>query len=165
VKNKALFYYIGLLLIILIIQSTRFDFWSIYGVKPDLVLLLLFVISFREGDITGTVFGFFGGLTQDFFSNGLLGSGAFAKSLWGFLAGKSNQRFDTHSLVVQIGLLFCISIFDGLLIHFLIGVLRHPASFKGRIAYCIVFQAIYNCLLWPFFSYGLACVEKRLGIE
>ena len=84
-KNKTLFYYIGLLLIILIIQSTRFDFWTIYGIKPDLVLLLLFVISFREGSIIGTAFGFFGGLAQDFLSNGILGSGAFAKSLWGRL--------------------------------------------------------------------------------
>ncbi|MGA1839576.1 MAG: rod shape-determining protein MreD [bacterium] len=164
-KNKAIFYYICLLIIILIIQSTRFDFWSIYGVKPDLVLLLIFVISFREGSITGTVFGFIGGLAQDFFSNGLLGSGAFAKSLWGYLAGKSNQRLDTHSIVVQIGLLFCISVLDGLLIHCLIVILRHPVSFKGRIAYSIVFQAIYNCFIWPFFSYGLAFIEKRSFIE
>lgn len=160
-KNKALFY-IGLLIIILIIQSTRFDFWSIYGIKPDLVLLLLFVISFSEGSISGTVFGFIGGLAQDFFSNGLLGSGAFAKSLWGFLVGKSNQRLDTHSIVVQIALLFCISILDGLLIHALIGILRHPVSFKGRIAYFIVFQAIYNCLMWPFFYYGLARIKKPI---
>jgi rod shape-determining protein MreD len=163
VKNKAIFYYIVLLIIILFIQSTRFDFWSVYGVKPDLVLLLIFIISFREGRITGTVFGFIGGLAQDFFSNGLLGSGAFAKSLWGYLAGKSNQRLDTQSIVVQIGLLFCISILDGLLIHSLIGILKHPVSFKGRIAYFIVFQAIYNCFIWPFFSYGLACIEKRLS--
>ncbi len=164
-KNKTLFYYIGLLIIILIIQSTRFDFWSIYGVKPDLVLLLLFVISFREGSITGTVFGFIGGLAQDFFSNGLLGSGAFAKSLWGFLAGKSNQRLDTHSMVVQIGLLFCISIFDGLLIHAIIGILRNSISFKERNVYFIFFQAIYNCLVWPFFSYALSRIKKSAGIE
>jgi rod shape-determining protein MreD len=161
VKNKAIFYYIGLLIVILIIQSTRFDFLSIKEVKPDLVLLLIFLISFREGSITGTVFGFIGGLAQDFFSNGLLGAGAFAKSLWGYLAGKSNQRLDTHSIVVQISLLFCISILDGLLINGMVGILRHSVSFKGRIAYFIVFQAIYNCFIWPFFSYGLACIEKR----
>jgi rod shape-determining protein MreD len=160
VKNKAIFYYICLLIIILLIQSTRFDFWSIYGVKPDLVLLLLFVISFREGSVTGTIFGFIGGLAQDFFSNGLLGAGAFAKSLWGYLVGKSNQRLDTHSIVVQISLLFCVSILDGLLIHGLIGILRYPVSFKGRTAYFIVFQTIYNCFIWPFFSYGLAFIEK-----
>ncbi|MGA1864384.1 MAG: rod shape-determining protein MreD [bacterium] len=164
-KNKAIFYYTCLLIIILIIQSTRFDFWSIYGVKPDLVLLFLLLVSFREGSITGTVFGFIGGLAQDFFSNSLLGSGAFAKSLWGYLAGKSNQRLDTHSIVVQTGLLFCISILDGLLINGLTGILRHPVSFKGRIAYFIVFQAIYNCLIWPFFSYGLAFIEKHSLIE
>ena len=164
-KNKAVFYYIVLLIIILIIQSTRFDFWSIYGVKPDLVLLLLFVISFREGTITGTVFGFIGGLAQDFFSNGLLGSSAFTKSLWGFLVGKSNERFDTHSMVVQIGLLFCISIFDGLLINGIIGILRHSFYLKGRIVYFILLQAIYNCFVWPFFSYALYRIEKCTGIE
>jgi rod shape-determining protein MreD len=164
VKNKV-FYYIGLLILILIIQSTRFDFWSIYGIKPDLILLLLFVISFRDGSVTGTVFGFIGGLTQDFFSNGLLGSGAFAKSLWGYLIGKSDKRFDTNSMVVQISLLFCISICDGLLVHFLMYLLRHPSPFRGRIVYDIFWQGVYNCAIWPFFIYGLVRIEKRLGIS
>jgi len=148
----------------LLIQSTRFDFWSIHGVKPDLILLLLFIISFRENSIIGTVFGFFGGLTQDLFSNSLLGSGAFAKSLWGYLIGKSDKRFDTNSLIVQIGLVFFISIGDGLLIHFLMELFHHPASFKGRVAFVVFGQALYNSLIWPLFYYGIARIEKRLGI-
>ncbi|MGA1845418.1 MAG: rod shape-determining protein MreD [bacterium] len=163
-KNKTFFYYLGLLIIILLIQGTRFDFWSIYGVKPDLVLLFIFVISLREGSIPGTVFGFIGGLIQDLFSNGLLGSGAFSKSLWGYLVGKSNLRLDTNSPVVQFGLLFCISMGDGLLIHLLDWMLRHHGSFGGRVAYYVVWQAVYNCCVWPIFSYVLARIDKRLGI-
>jgi len=164
VKNKTFFYYLGLLIIILLIQGTRFDFWSIYGVKPDLVLLFIFVISLREGSTQGTIFGFAGGLTQDLFSNALLGSGAFSKSLWGYLIGKSNLRLDTNSMVVQIGLLFCISVGDGLLVHLFAWMLRHHGSFGGRVVYYIVFQALYNCCIWPIFSYVLARIDKRLGI-
>ena len=162
-KNKAI-YYIGLLLLMILIQSTRFDFWAIRSIKPDFILLLLFIISIREGSIIGTIFGFFGGLAQDLFSNSLLGSGAFAKSLWGYLIGKSNKRFDTNSLIVQIGLIFFISIGDGLLIHHLMDLLNHPVSFKGRLVLVIFGQAIYNALIWPLFYYALERIEKRLRI-
>lgn len=151
-----------LLLLILIIQSTRFTFFSIQGVKPDLVLLFVCIISLREGSIHGTVFGFIGGIAQDFLSNGLLGAGAFGKSLWGYLIGKSGQRLDTGSLPVQIGLIFFFSICDALLIHFLTWAFHHPSFLKGRLVFYIFGQAVYNCIIWPFFAYILASFERLL---
>ena len=160
--KKRTLYNIVLLFFILLIQSTRFDFWSIHGVKPDLILLFVFIIGIKEGSIPGTLFGFMGGLAQDILSNGVLGAGAFGKSLWGYLTGKSNQRLDTGSMAVQIGLIFFFSVCDGLLIHLLTCKFKHPVNLQSGFIFYILGQAGYNCIIWPFFAYLLDSLERHL---
>ncbi|MBN2373339.1 rod shape-determining protein MreD [bacterium] len=159
-KKKNL-YHIVLLFLIILIQSTRFDFWAIRGIKPDLILLLIFAIAIKEGSISGTIFGFAGGIAQDIFSNGLLGAGAFAKSLWGYMMGKSNQRLDTGSMTVQILLILFFSICDGLLINLFMWGFRHPFKLQSRFIFFILGQAGYNCIIWPLFAYILDNMERR----
>jgi len=156
-------YYLLLLFFTLLVQSTKFDFMSIYGIKPDLVLIFVCFVSLREGGICGTIYGFVGGIIQDLFSNGLLGASAFAKSLWGYLIGKSIKRLDTTSVVAQLTLVFFFSIFDGSLICILNWAFLSFSFFKGSFVFYIFSQALYNCIVWPFFILISGKIEKALS--
>lgn len=163
-KNRYI-YYTFLLFLLLFIQSTRFDFWRIYGIKPDLILLFVFMVGFQEESIKGTLFGFIAGLCQDMLSNGLLGSSAFCKSIWGYLAGKSNRRFDTGSITVQIGLICFFSLGDGLLMNMLAWTFHLSMPARPKIIYGILGQAGYNTICWPFYFLLIKGLEKRLKIK
>lgn len=80
--------YLLLFLLTTIFQSTVAALLSIWGIKPDLLLLLLFYISLREGPIWGAGWGFVFGFTIDSVYAPLqLGIGSFSKVCLGFLAG------------------------------------------------------------------------------
>lgn len=111
------------------------------------------------------MFGFIGGIIQDLFSNGILGAGAFGKSLWGYLIGKSTKRLDTASLPVQIGLVFFFSVFDGLLINLLGFIFHYSAFLKGKFLLDIFAQAIYNCIVWPIFTYVFVRIKNLLKLS
>ncbi len=65
------------------------------GIRPDLFLLLVFLVSRRCSPETATVLGLLIGLWQDGLSGGPLGLHAFINSLLGFLAARLSHQFYT----------------------------------------------------------------------
>jgi rod shape-determining protein MreD len=68
---------------------------SVWDIRPDLFLLLVFLISQRCSPEAATVLGFFVGLCQDGLSGGPLGLHAFSCSLLGFLAARLSHHLYT----------------------------------------------------------------------
>jgi rod shape-determining protein MreD len=82
----------GWFLLCVVLQSTLVPHAAVMGVRPDLLLLVLFFLSVRAGMMTGAFAGFFLGLGQDLFAADLLGQNALAKSVTGFVCGIFNER-------------------------------------------------------------------------
>lgn len=162
--RKGLFFKIALLFILVILQSSRFEIMSIYGIKPDFIMLFVCLISLYGGGIEGTVFGFLGGTIQDLLSGGLFGAGAFSKTLCGYLLDKSTKRLDIETLPVQLLLVLFFSVFDGIIIFFFHWAFDYASFFKGRFIIRILGQAIYNVLIWPFFIFIVSKCKRRMGI-
>jgi rod shape-determining protein MreD len=62
-------------------------FTSIYGIVPDLVLILAVWVALQSGQFTAVLFGFGAGLMMDFITGDVPGTNALAKMAAGFLAG------------------------------------------------------------------------------
>lgn len=60
---------------------------AIEGISPDLLIILLVFFTLKNGQLFGTVTGFFFGLIFDLISGSLLGTVMFSKTLAGFIAG------------------------------------------------------------------------------
>jgi rod shape-determining protein MreD len=78
---------------------------SLWGVRPDLFLLLVFLLSLRVGPESATVQGFLIGLCQDALSGGPLGLRAFSFALLGFLSARLGQAMYTGKPLAQFWLL------------------------------------------------------------
>ncbi len=76
-------------LLLLLLQTTVVRFMAIDSIAPDLLLLWTVIAGIRYGQIAGTTTGFGTGVLLDLLSgaDGMLGLGAFAKTVAGFLAG------------------------------------------------------------------------------
>jgi rod shape-determining protein MreD len=79
-------------LVSLILQTSFVPVISIAGIKPDLLLIVLFFFSLKYGVISGMFVGVFLGLGQDLYSPSLLGQNALAKSVIGACIGLFNER-------------------------------------------------------------------------
>ncbi|MFP4013224.1 MAG: rod shape-determining protein MreD [Chitinispirillaceae bacterium] len=98
----------GLFLLCFILQSTLVPYVKIFGVQPDLILLVLFLLSIKAGVMPGVYIGFLLGLGQDLFSAEILGQNALAKTIVGFLAGLFNEKVIRLDPVLQAVLLIMI---------------------------------------------------------
>ena len=83
------------LLFCVIAQSVLLGPFSVWGIRPDLFLLLVFLVSQRVSPEATTVLGFLIGLCQDGLSGGPLGLHAFSDSLLGFLAARLSHHMYT----------------------------------------------------------------------
>lgn len=79
-------YFIALLLIVPV-QASLLEPFSVGGIKPDLGLALLYGVALLTGPLEGALFGIALGLMQDIGSADLIGFTAFTRGLIGLLAG------------------------------------------------------------------------------
>ena len=91
-------YSIGIFILI-ILQQTFIRYTEIFHFAPDVVLIGLFVIAVRLGQIPATVFGFAAGLVTDLFVGEMIGISALAKTVGAFIAG---YYFDEEKIKITI---------------------------------------------------------------
>ncbi len=77
----------GIVVLLVIAQSTWFHAIAILGVVPDLALVTLVYVSFRNRGVEGQIAGFLSGIVQDFISAAPLGLNALVKTFSGFCFG------------------------------------------------------------------------------
>lgn len=98
---KTTLKWFALFFIAFVLQSTLMPFVSIYSIKPDLLVLVLFMLATKTGIMPAVYVGFFIGLSQDVYSPLILGQNALAKTVAGFFAGLFNEKVMRLDPIVQ----------------------------------------------------------------
>ncbi len=88
-----------------ILQSTVIPVIAIFGVQPDLPVIVLFFMCLRHGVLPGVYIGFFLGLGLDLYSPTLLGQQALAKTIIGFFIGLFNEKVMRTDPVLKVVIL------------------------------------------------------------
>ncbi len=74
-------------IILIIIQITILPIIALHGIVPNLVVILLVYFSVKNGKLFGSITGFCYGFFSDIIMGSIIGSGMFALTLSGFIAG------------------------------------------------------------------------------
>ena len=114
---KDIIKWILLFLLVLVIQTTLVPQIAIFGIFPDLPLILLFVFSIQYGGTRGIWTGFSLGLLIDVFSAGLLGANALAKTIIGGAAGFFDRRNMSIDPVLQLIMLLIAVVIHDVIIY------------------------------------------------
>jgi len=142
-----------IVIIILVIQLTILNLFTLQGLKPDLILILIIIFALLKGEGEGAVIGFFSGLLQDIFSVGLLGVNALIKTVAGFLCGLLKERiFSEHILFLIPLITLVVTIGKSCLMYVVLQAFGMQTSgLLWSIKQVAVPEALYNGLLSPFF--------------
>jgi rod shape-determining protein MreD len=133
----------------ILLQTTVFSQIRLLGAKPELLYAITVLLAVLEGPREGMVFGFFAGMSQDFFLNQPKGVTALTLTLLGYAVGLARTYIVSPSpilptLLSTVGT-FCAMCFYQL-VRFLLGSLELEAASFLRIALLV---AIYNGVLTP----------------
>ena len=82
----------------IVLQITIIPLFSVKGIAPDLILILLISVAIQKGKFWGVVAGFWAGLIFDAFGTAFIGLSSFVNSIAAFVAGfllgeQLEQRF------------------------------------------------------------------------
>ena len=141
----------GILLIVcLVLQATAFNYLTVAGVKPDLLLIVIVLYGLLYGKKAG-VLGFVYGLAEDLLTGRFIGFNAITKGLMGLLIGYLEPKlFKDHILVPIVMLLVGTFVYGAF--AYVIGLIVGLYSIIDFEAYLriIILQSIYNACLAPF---------------
>ncbi len=84
--------YFAIALLVIPVQATLFTPLSIAGIKPDLPLVLIYIIGLLTGPAEAALAGIGMGLVQDIAGASLLGLTGFSRGLVGLAAGFLGRR-------------------------------------------------------------------------
>lgn len=109
--------YLILFILFTILQTTFCHFISIRGIEPNLILLFILYVSLKEGGLVGVYTGFGAGLCFDVYSPQILGAGALAKSVVGYLTGFMDERTLKIDDKYKIGIVFLAALLHDILVY------------------------------------------------
>ena len=146
-------------------QSTGFGGIAVFGVVPDLSVIVLIWVSYKNGPVEGPVSGFLSGLAEDFLSASPLGFHAFVKTAVAAVTALLHGSFFIDKLLLPILLGFSGTVVKAIAagaVHILFGPSIHSYAFVDRVLWI---EAAYNGLLAPIVFLLLAPLSRFLVTE
>jgi len=136
------------LLVVSVLQIFGMSRLSLFGVSPDMVTVMLSLMSVYIGQRTGMAFGFAAGLIAGLFS-GNLGVNLLFRTIEGFTAGYFHVPEESHATKSQKSRMLYLAIV--------------MASFAGNLVFNLIENPLGQELLVRIFANGaLACVLNLL---
>ncbi len=137
---------LGIILVLLLsFQTTLLDLFSVYGVRPDLALILTVYCAIILEENPGIAVAFTIGFLQDCLSGGLLGVNTLSKSLIGFAFANLKNHLVLEGAVPIGTFLALASLFDGL-VYYLTSLVLFRQAPLGQFFPTLMIFALYNAL-------------------
>ncbi len=150
---------IALFLFLIPVQTLLLEKIQVAGIKPDLALVLVYCLSWANGEVHGLLWGVALGGLIDLFSVGLLGVNFILKTTIGFTIGMLGRSFLNLSLLWNVLIFFFIS-----LLHDFIGSLLVEGMREGGLFLLLQQEMIGRALYNSLFAMGLLFLfSKRRG--
>jgi rod shape-determining protein MreD len=148
----------GLVLVLLIVQTTFIPYLAIGGFLPDILLPWLVYVALRRGQIEAAGYGFGAGLLQDLITTKFLGLAALSKTICAFAAGyfinenTTEQTLGSYRYVLIV--LLCCFIHD--VVYFTIFFQGVEGSLVGHVLRFSLASALYTGVvsLLPMFAFS-----------
>lgn len=147
-------------LFLLAFQGSILNPLVIHGIRPDLVLITVYLMGISKGDIKGGLIGASLGFIMDILSAGPVYYNVFSKCFIGSLAGGIGRWIHNPGPVLHANLIFAASLLQGigaLLILAFLGMVRLPHD----LFYIAIPQAIFDGALGGLVYLFLTTRRKR----
>src|SRR5450759_870613 len=139
--------YFTILLFIVPVQAGLLEPLSLGGIKPDLALILIYIIGLLTGPLEAALAGIAIGLVQDIGSASFIGFSGLTRGLIGFSAGLLGRRVLDLTSPSNSIFLMGFSLLEGICIALFLQMFYGSAPFFSLLAGRILPQALYTGVL------------------
>jgi rod shape-determining protein MreD len=133
-----------LVLFLIPVQTTWLNGLSLNDIKPNLALLLIYFTGFYAGEINGMAAGLAAGALMDLLSGGPFGLNIASLAMMGLASGLVGRFFIHTTATLTMGLVFILSILNGLLTFSFHQWVVGGIPFNEVFRWTILPEALYN---------------------
>lgn len=147
----------------LILQSSFFEYFSLLGVKPDIVLTCIVFYAVFNGYKKGLLIGGIIGLIEDLFIGQFIGPMIISRMLLGVAVGYFSRNIYKENYIIPIIILFVSTFFSNAFLWIFHSFYKASISFKYFMNVSFL-QSIYNLIFMPFFyviNYNVFLKDKQ----
>jgi rod shape-determining protein MreD len=156
---------IPLLVVAAILQATVLPHLTVWGVFPDLPLLIVVGWGLLRGVRDGAVWGFIAGVAVDLLSGAPFGAATLPMVAVGFLSGMGQATvFGTHAVLPMLTM-FLATIGYDLLFLVIVRIAGQDVAWLGALARLVLPSAVLNAVLMPLIYWGLRKLNTWFGRE
>jgi rod shape-determining protein MreD len=156
---------VPLLVVVAVIQATVMPHVALWGVFPDLPLLIVVSWTLLRGAREGMVWGFIAGMAVDLFSGAPFGAATLSLIAVGFLSGFGEATvFRTHIALPLVTMFLATIVYD-LIFLLVIQISGRTVSWLDSLFRVVLPSAVLNALLTPVVFGAMRLLRTRLGRE
>ena len=138
-----------LVIVALVIQShVSLDAIRIFGVKPDLLFILIVYFSYTFGPFYGQVVAFASGLLRDSISNSPLGFLTLPSVIIAFIVGMFGKEMLKDNLITIAVMIFVASFLKGI-VAYLLSIIFLSETSAFSIINIVLPESLYNAIIAP----------------
>ncbi|MDD4342812.1 MAG: rod shape-determining protein MreD [Eubacteriales bacterium] len=134
----------------LILQSSYFDYFSLLGVKPDIVLVCIVFYAVFNGPVKGGIIGAAIGLMEDLFIGHFIGPMLILRLLLGAGVGFFSRNFYKESIIIPMIVLFIATFMSNTFLWIFNSLIKNYISWTYLVKVSIL-QGTYNMIFMPIF--------------
>lgn len=150
-----------------ILQTAIFPYISIFGVEPNIALLVVISMAIFKGRFYGAFLGLIIGLIQDILFSPVLGVNSFILFFVGYLVGLMENRVIKDNLSLPIFLSILATIYYNFTYYIFMFFLSKNISFLSFTRDVLLIEILYNCILsipiYKIFSKIFVVPKIRFG--
>lgn len=145
-------YFLSFLLVMtaFLLQTVVVPHIRIFGVQPDLILVVVICLALAEGQLLGASFGFMGGFLEDLLMAEYMGFNMLTKTIVTSLAGLLKGYGRPEGTFLPVATVFGASILGQVIFALLAFLFGDTTVFKAVFTWLIFPTALYNALFTPF---------------
>ena len=164
-KIKRILVTAVLLLAAYLLQCAVFPFLEIAGIKPNLMLIVTSSIGFMGGPREGMYTGFAAGLLIDIQFGDMIGFYAIIYLIIGYINGLFRQMYYDEDIKLPLFLITISEFLYGIVIYFLMFLLRSDFDFLFYLNRIIVPELIYTIVITLGFYPLILFINQKLEAE
>jgi rod shape-determining protein MreD len=131
----------------MILQASVAPHLAVFGVVPNMFLLVVVTLALVEGPVPGAFAGFAGGLLLDMLGTSVIGPWALVLTVVGYAAGTLNAQMFAEGWLLPVSVVFIASALAEFSYGMLLAVLGIGGPFVVGLTHIVIPAAVYNTAL------------------
>jgi rod shape-determining protein MreD len=161
----TLYLVIPFLVVVALVQATVIPHLTIWGVYPDLPLLVVVSWSLLRGAREGMVWGFIAGVAVDLFSGAPFGAATLGLLAASLFTGLGQATVYRAHVALPLLVMFLATIVYDLVFLLILRVSGEAVDWLPALLRVILPSAVLNALLTPIVLWAMRFLDNRFGRE